>query len=82
MFGFELGIKETGMAQNGKERVNINTADAEELGTIYGTGEANARRIIQYREEGNRFTFLEDLMDVPGLDGEMVKLAAKHFAYD
>lgn len=70
------------MAETSKERININTASAEELDTIPGIGEANARRIIKHREGGNRFTCLEDLMDVPGLDGEMVKLAAKHFAYD
>ena len=65
-----------------KERVDINRASAEELDTIWGIGPANARRIIEHREKGNRFTCLEDLMDVPGLDGEMVKLAAKHFSYE
>jgi competence protein ComEA len=65
-----------------KERVDINRASAEELDTIPGIGPANARRIIEHREKGNRFTCLEDLMDVPGLDGEMVKLAAKRFSYE
>jgi len=64
-----------------QEKIDINRASAEELDTINGIGPANARRIIEHREKGNRFTCLEDLMDVPGLDGEMVKLAAKQFSY-
>ena len=64
-----------------EERIDINRASAEELDRVPGIGPANARRIIEYREQGNRFTCLEDLMDVPGLDGEMVKLAAQHFSY-
>jgi competence protein ComEA len=63
-------------------RININTASADELDTIPGIGPANAKRIIDHREQGNRFTCVEDLMDVYGLDGEAVKLAAKHFHYD
>ena len=51
--------------QNGK--VNINTADEEELSTLSGIGEKTAEKIIRYREEHGPFMTTEDLMNVPGI---------------
>ena len=51
--------------QNGK--VNINTADEEELSTLSGIGEKTAEKIIRYREEHGPFMTTEDIMNVPGI---------------
>lgn len=51
--------------RNGK--VNINTADAEELMALTGIGESRAEDILRYREENGKFHSVEDIMKVPGI---------------
>lgn len=48
-------------------KVNINTADLEELMTLNGIGETRAKAIIAYREENGLFTKAEDIMQIPGI---------------
>lgn len=52
-------------AQGGK--VNINSANAEQLMEIDGIGEATAAKIIAYREENGPFKSIEDIKDVSGI---------------
>ena len=47
--------------------LNINTADAEQLDTLYGIGPVLAERIIQYRQENGPFTSVEELLEVKGI---------------
>ncbi|MDR1605165.1 MAG: ComEA family DNA-binding protein [Gracilibacteraceae bacterium] len=54
-------------AAGGDERININTATAEELTALPGVGPAIAGRIVQYREENGSFSLSEDLMNVSGI---------------
>ncbi|MBR3132959.1 MAG: ComEA family DNA-binding protein [Clostridia bacterium] len=49
------------------EMININKADANELQTLNGIGEATAIAIIKYREENGDFESPEDLKNVPGI---------------
>ena len=48
-------------------RVNINTADLEELMTLPGIGKAKAEAVISYRQDHGRFTSVEGLMEVSGI---------------
>ncbi len=48
-------------------RINLNTADAAQLMTLPGIGEAKAALIIQYREENGRFNAIEDIMKINGI---------------
>ena len=50
-----------------QERININTADAEQLIQLRGIGEALAQRIIEFREQNGGFTSAEDIMQVRGI---------------
>lgn len=51
----------------GSEKVNINTAGAEQLMTLPGIGEARAQDIISYRNANGRFEQIEDIMKVGGI---------------
>lgn len=51
--------------------VNINTADAVQLMTLPGIGEARARDIIAYREANGAFQTKEDLQKVSGIKENM-----------
>ena len=49
------------------EKININTATAEELVQLNGVGPKYAARIIEYREKWGPFKTPEDLMQVKGI---------------
>lgn len=48
-------------------KVNLNTADKEELMTLTGIGETRAEAILAYREENGKFHSPEDIMNVQGI---------------
>ncbi len=49
------------------EKININTASAEELMKIKGVGVKIAGRIIEYRYQHGRFDSIDDLKNVKGI---------------
>jgi len=50
------------------EKVNINTANAEQIATtMTGIGENKAKAIVEYRESHGKFKSIEDLENVDGV---------------
>lgn len=47
-------------------KININTADINELTKLNGIGESKAKKIIKYREN-NKFNNIEDIKNVSGI---------------
>ena len=49
------------------QKININTAPADELVNLKGIGVKKAKAIIEFRENNGRFKRPEDLIKVPGI---------------
>ena len=49
------------------EKVNINTADMEQLMKIPGVGEGTAKKIIDYRNSNGQFKTLDQLKSIQGI---------------
>ena len=49
------------------QKININTASAEELAQLKGIGPSHAAKIVAYREKYGPFKMPEDLMQVSGI---------------
>ena len=48
--------------------VNLNRADSAELVALYGVGAYTAMRILNYRERLGSFAYVEQLLEVKGMD--------------
>lgn len=59
----------------GDSRIDLNTADENELQTLSGIGQVKARAIIAYREANGPFQAVEEIMNVDGIgDGTFQKI--------
>ena len=55
------------------EKVNINTADMEQLMQLPRVGEGTARKIIDYRKSNGQFKTLDQLKLIPGIGEKKYK---------
>jgi competence protein ComEA len=68
---FLISMMPIAMAADG-EKININTATAEQLMKLKRIGPKYAERIIQYREANGKFKSVEDVMAVKGIGQKTV----------
>ncbi|MBE8954615.1 MAG: helix-hairpin-helix domain-containing protein [Quinella sp. 2Q5] len=52
---------------NSGDKVNINTADAQQLQSLSGIGPALSQRIIEYREQNGAFQTIDEIKNVRGI---------------
>ena len=54
-------------------KVNINTANVDELATLPGIGPAKAEAIVKYRKDHGKFKKVEDLKEVKGIGDKIIE---------
>ena len=64
------------------ERINVNTASAEELRRLPGIGEVLSEAIVSYREEHGPFSTAEELLAVKGIGGARLAAISEHICFD
>ncbi|NOQ88766.1 MAG: competence protein ComEA [Gammaproteobacteria bacterium] len=61
-------------AQAPAEKININTANAEQIATaMTGVGDNKAKAIVEYRKSHGKFKSIQDLENVDGIGGKTVE---------
>jgi competence protein ComEA len=65
-------------AQTPAAPVNLNTATADELGTLDGVGPATAQKILAYRQEHGGFSSVDELDQVPGIGAKRLAALRPH----
>ncbi len=61
-------------AQAQAEKVNINTASAEQISSgINGIGESKAKAIVEYRTSHGKFKSIDSLQNVDGIGAKTVE---------
>ncbi len=67
-------------ASEANRKVNINTADSNELQSLPGIGPAKAQAIIEYRESSGPFQKIEDIMNVSGIGEKSFEKLKDHIS--
>ena len=60
--------------EQGTEKVNINTATAEEIAQLKNIGSTYAVRIVEYRQENGPFEKPQDILKVKGIGEKTYEL--------
>ena len=56
------------------DKVDLNTATVEDLMQVDGIGEKTAEKIIAYRNQIGKYTFIEQLLDVDGVGDKKLEI--------
>ncbi len=65
-----------------EEKININTANEEELQRLEGIGEKLSEKIIEYREANGDFASAYELAEVNGISEEKAEKLAPYIKVD
>jgi competence protein ComEA len=61
------GASSSSSNSSNQEKINLNTATAQDLQNLSGIGETLSQRIVDYREKNGNFSNIEDLKKVSGI---------------
>lgn len=60
------------------DKININSASADELQLLDGVGPSTANAIVEYREQNGAFASVDDLVNVKGIGEKKVASMAEN----
>ena len=63
-------------AENNK--LDLNKATAEQLAKVPGLNQELAKKMVQLREKNGEFVDLEELLDVEGIDNNLLRALKQH----
>jgi competence protein ComEA len=67
-------VKAIPYASEALEKVNVNTASAEEIADVlHGVGDKKAQLIVDYREKHGEFKYIDDLKEVKGIGDATIR---------
>lgn len=76
IFAFLLAFSLASGATFAADKINLNTASADELQMIDGIGPATAANIVDYREANGEFASMDEIVNVKGIgDKKAAQLA-------
>ncbi|WP_417550080.1 ComEA family DNA-binding protein [Methylophaga sp.] len=67
-----LALSISSFAAFAADKININTASADELQLLNGVGSSTANAIVDYREQNGAFSSVEDLVNIKGIGEKKV----------
>jgi competence protein ComEA len=68
----------SGLYGEEKKKLNLNSATIEELAEIPGMNQDLAKKIIEVREEDGEFVDMEELLDIPDINIQLLRTLKKH----
>ena len=60
------------------DKINLNSATAEELAKVPGLNPDIAKKIIEIREENGEFVDMDELLDIEGIDVQLLRQLKKY----
>ena len=62
-----LPAQQSGKDTVAAEKINLNTATAQQLETLPGIGPVSARNIIEFRNKVGKFNRIEEIINIKGI---------------
>ena len=68
----------SGLNADEDKKINLNSATVEELEKVPGLNKKLAEKIIAIREENGEFVDMDELLDIEGIDAELLRKLKKY----
>lgn len=65
-----------------EKQIDVNKATAEELAKVPGLDAAIASKMVEKRKENGEFVDLEELLDIEGIDANLLRNLKKYLVID
>lgn len=65
-----------------EKKINLNKATVEELAKVPGLNAELAQKVVEKRKENGEFVDLEELLDIDGIDNNLLRSLRNHLFID
>lgn len=78
LLAFTLLAARAAAAAEEPQKVNLNSASAQELTNLRGIGDKTAQAIVEYRQSHGPFKSVEELVEVKGIGDKLLASLREH----